>query len=88
MHAAAARLSHSLSIKATVVSAIAGAASAAACCRRPSANAAATVVMAEASDPTQAANIYGFSAKDIDGNDVSLDKYRGHVCVIANVASK
>lgn len=32
--------------------------------------------------------IYEFSAKDIDGNEVSLDKYRGHVCIIVNVASK
>jgi len=32
--------------------------------------------------------IYDFSAKDIDGNEVSLEKYRGHVCVIVNVASK
>jgi len=32
--------------------------------------------------------IYEFSANDIDGNEVSLEKYRGHVCVIVNVASK
>ena len=32
--------------------------------------------------------IYDFSAVDIDGNEVSLDKYRGKVCIIANVASK
>ena len=25
---------------------------------------------------------------DIDGNEVSLEKYRGHVCIIVNVASK
>ena len=30
--------------------------------------------------------IYFFS--DIDGNEISLEKYRGHVCVIVNVASK
>ena len=33
-------------------------------------------------------NIYEFQAKDIDGNDVSLEKYRGHVCIVVNVASK
>jgi len=27
-------------------------------------------------------------AKDIDGNEVSMDKYKGHVCIIVNVASK
>jgi len=31
---------------------------------------------------------YDYSAKDIDGNEVSMDKYRGHVCIIVNVASK
>jgi len=35
-----------------------------------------------------ASNIYGFSAVDIDGNEVSMEKYRGHPCIIANVASK
>lgn len=35
-----------------------------------------------------AGSIYEFSAKDIDGNEVSLDKYKGHVCLIVNVASK
>lgn len=32
--------------------------------------------------------IYDFHAKDIHGNDVSLEKYRGHVCIIVNVASE
>jgi glutathione peroxidase-family protein len=36
----------------------------------------------------QAQSIYDFTALDIDGNQVSLEKYRGHVCVIVNVASK
>jgi hypothetical protein len=27
-------------------------------------------------DPEMAANIYGFTAKDIDGQDVSMEKYR------------
>ncbi|XP_074028164.1 glutathione peroxidase-like [Leptinotarsa decemlineata] len=35
-----------------------------------------------------AQSIYEFSAKDIKGNDVSLEKYRGHVCIIVNVASQ
>ncbi|KFM83346.1 Phospholipid hydroperoxide glutathione peroxidase, mitochondrial, partial [Stegodyphus mimosarum] len=35
-----------------------------------------------------AKSVYDFSAKDIDGNEVSLEKYRGHVCLIVNVASK
>jgi len=33
-------------------------------------------------------SIYDFTAKDIDGNEVSLDKYKGHVCIVVNVASK
>jgi len=43
--------------------------------------------MAQA-DPTKASSIYEFSAKTIDGEDVSLDKYKGKVCIIVNVASK
>uniref|UniRef100_A0A3B3UD84 phospholipid-hydroperoxide glutathione peroxidase n=1 Tax=Poecilia latipinna TaxID=48699 RepID=A0A3B3UD84_9TELE len=31
-----------------------------------------------------AKSIYEFSATDIDGNEVSLEKYRGHVCIIVN----
>ena len=38
-------------------------------------------------DPKKAESIYVFSAKDIDGNEVSLEKYRGHVCIIVNVAT-
>ena len=41
--------------------------------------------MTEASSPI---SIYDFTAKDIDGNIVSLSKYAGHVCIIVNVASK
>merc|ERR1711874_328657 len=37
---------------------------------------------------TSPSSIYDFTAKDIDGNDVSLSKYAGHVCIIVNVASK
>ncbi|CAH0546701.1 unnamed protein product [Brassicogethes aeneus] len=35
-----------------------------------------------------AKSIYEFSAKDINGQDVSLEKYKGHVCIIVNVASQ
>lgn len=38
-------------------------------------------------DWKSATSIYDFSAIDIDGNEVSLEKYRGHVAVIVNVAS-
>jgi len=34
----------------------------------------------------EAKSIYDFTAKDIDGNEVSLSKYKDHVCVIVNVA--
>uniref|UniRef100_A0A8D0L4Y4 Glutathione peroxidase 4 n=1 Tax=Sphenodon punctatus TaxID=8508 RepID=A0A8D0L4Y4_SPHPU len=39
-------------------------------------------------DWKSAKSIFGFHAKDIDGNDISLEKYKGHVCIITNVASK
>jgi len=35
-----------------------------------------------------ASSIYDFSVTDIDGNPVSLEKYKGKVCLIVNVASK
>jgi len=35
-----------------------------------------------------AKSVYEFNAKDIDGNDVSLEKYRGQVLMIVNVACK
>ena len=34
-----------------------------------------------------AEEIYSFTARDIDGNDVSLEKYRGKALLIVNVAS-
>jgi glutathione peroxidase-family protein len=34
------------------------------------------------------ANIHAFTVKDIDGNDVKLDRYAGKVCLIVNVASR
>lgn len=39
-------------------------------------------------DYKNAKSIYDFTVKDIKGNDVSLDKYKGHVCLIVNIASK
>uniref|UniRef100_A0A3Q3RC89 Glutathione peroxidase n=1 Tax=Monopterus albus TaxID=43700 RepID=A0A3Q3RC89_MONAL len=42
---------------------------------------------AQVDDWQSAKSIYEFSAKDIDGNEVSLEKY-GFVCIIVNVASK
>jgi len=37
---------------------------------------------------TAASTIYDFTAKDIDGKTVSMDKYRGKVVMVVNVASK
>ncbi|XP_074602050.1 glutathione peroxidase-like [Brevipalpus obovatus] len=37
---------------------------------------------------SSAANIFEFTVKDIDGNDVCLDKYKGFVTIIVNVASR
>jgi len=46
--------------------------------------------MASASvdNPKKAGSIYEFGAKDIDGNEVSLEKYKGLVVIIVNVACK
>lgn len=38
-------------------------------------------------DWSKAKTIYEFKARDIEGNEVSLDRYRGHVSIIVNVAS-
>lgn len=37
---------------------------------------------------TGPSSVYDFSAVDIDGNKVELERYRGHVLIIVNVASK
>jgi glutathione peroxidase len=34
------------------------------------------------------ASVYDFTLKDIDGNDVRLDKYKGNVVMIVNTASR
>ncbi|RUO95920.1 phospholipid-hydroperoxide glutathione peroxidase [Jimgerdemannia flammicorona] len=38
--------------------------------------------------PSPARNIYGFKAKTIDGEEISMSKYMGKVVVIVNVASQ
>lgn len=44
--------------------------------------------MSNPADYKNAKSIYDFSAKDIKGNVVPLDKYKGQVCIIVNVASQ
>jgi len=39
-------------------------------------------------NPETAQSVYEFSVNDIKGNEISLEKYRGHVLIIVNVASK
>lgn len=39
-------------------------------------------------EPVNAASIYDFSLKDIDGKDVKLETYKGSVVMIVNTASK
>lgn len=39
-------------------------------------------------EPVNASSIYDFTMKDIDGNDVKLDKYKGSVVMIVNTASR
>lgn len=49
-----------------------------------------TEEMAQSSDTdyTKATSIYDFTVKDTFGNDVSLEKYRGNVVIIVNIASQ
>lgn len=49
-----------------------------------------TEPMAQSSDIdyTKATSIYDFTVKDTFGNDVSLEKYRGYVVIIVNIASQ
>lgn len=44
--------------------------------------------MAENPDPKTAGSIFEFNVLDIDGNEVSLGKYKGFVTFIVNLASK
>src|SRR5215218_2260582 len=39
-------------------------------------------------EPPKEISMYEFTMKDIDGNDVNLDQYKGKVAMIVNVASK
>ncbi|XP_063224325.1 uncharacterized protein LOC134532070 isoform X2 [Bacillus rossius redtenbacheri] len=39
-------------------------------------------------DWKNASSIYDFTVRDIKGQEVSLEKYRGHVAIVVNVASK
>ena len=41
-----------------------------------------------ASSSPSASSIYEFTIKDLDGKEVSLDKYKGYVTLIVNVASR
>lgn len=49
---------------------------------------AAAVMATTPEDWKNVSSIYEFTVKDINGQDVSLEKYRGHVAIIVNVASK
>lgn len=44
--------------------------------------------MANPEDYKEAKSIYEFTANDIKGEPVSLEKYKDHVCIIVNVASQ
>ncbi|KAG5893043.1 hypothetical protein JTB14_014823 [Gonioctena quinquepunctata] len=44
--------------------------------------------MAEPVDYKKAKSIYEFTANDIKGEPVSMEKYKGHVCIIVNVATQ
>lgn len=44
--------------------------------------------MANPENWKEAKSIYEFTANDIQGHPISLEKYRGHVCIIVNVASQ
>jgi len=46
----------------------------------------ATKAVAEGEKKTQ--TIFDFNVVDIDGNKLSLDKYKGKVCLVVNIASK
>ncbi|XP_066254531.1 uncharacterized protein [Euwallacea similis] len=50
--------------------------------------AAASLPMSNPQNYKEAKAIYEFTVKDIKGEEVSLEKYKGHVCIIVNVASR
>lgn len=39
-------------------------------------------------EPVKEKGMYEFTMKDIDGNDISLEKYKGNVVMLVNVASR
>lgn len=45
------------------------------------------IIETKEQSPDSSSTIYEFTVKDIDGNDLTLEKYKGHVCLIVNVAS-
>ncbi|KAL6442633.1 hypothetical protein ACFW04_002630 [Cataglyphis niger] len=51
-------------------------------------NFAVAAAMSGNKDYNSATSIYDFTANNIKGEEVPLSKYRGHVCLIVNVASK
>lgn len=51
-------------------------------------SATAACVMSNPENFKEAKSIYEFSARNIKGEQVNLDKYKGHVCIIVNVASR
>lgn len=44
--------------------------------------------MAETTDYKNAKSIYDFTVQDTYGNDVPLEKFKGKVCIIVNIASQ
>jgi len=46
------------------------------------------MAVAAAVDWKNAKSIYEFGAKDIDGNQQSMERYKGNVVLIVNVACK
>lgn len=47
-----------------------------------------TAKMENPQNPKEASSIYDFQARTIKGDIISLDQYKGHVCIIVNVASQ
>ncbi|CAG9761744.1 unnamed protein product [Ceutorhynchus assimilis] len=56
--------------------------------RLSSSAAAASLTMSNPENYQQAKSIYEFSASNIKGEPVKLDKYKGQVCIVVNVASE
>uniref|UniRef100_A0A5S6QWP8 Glutathione peroxidase n=1 Tax=Trichuris muris TaxID=70415 RepID=A0A5S6QWP8_TRIMR len=45
-------------------------------------------VSSSMSTSKEASSVYDFTAKDIDSNEVSMERYKGHVLVVVNVATE